>query len=154
EARPEARRLLEVLDDGRAHPVSDLANPVRENSENRNAGRSAAERWLKRLESEGFVRRVEQLVGRADASRTGRTVRVTPWSSETRAVEALTAKQRAALGIVGDFAAVEESVAVGVLDEAGVTSAVLGALARKGFVSIGSRKVERISEHASLALDD
>jgi primosomal protein N' (replication factor Y) len=148
ERRVAAARVLETLSDGKGHAVLEIARALSHGEgatrEERTRARARADRWLRRLEGEGLVTSAQGLVGRADASRTERTVALTPGARNEAIVAALTPRQRDALEHLRDLADLEDTVAVGTLAQQGVTAAVLGALIRKGLVVVGARRLTRV----------
>ncbi len=147
--RRDVRHLLHEVPDTRAVGLDVLlrltapTNPG--NTRARAAEATRLERLLRQAEGEGLVARLEELQGRADASRTQRVVRLTGPAHAAAPPEALTAKQRDALDTIRDLLLLEGDVAASSLPEHGVTPAVLQALVRKGLVALHARRMERRS---------
>jgi primosomal protein N' (replication factor Y) len=145
-------RLLQEVPADRAVGLEVLVRRAsREESGDQGARAAEAarlERVLRQAEAQGLVERLDELRGRADASRTERTVRLTGHGGVFPGGDALTARQRDALDALRDLVLLEGEVAASALPAQGVTPAVLQALVRKGFVALDVRRVDRATDSA------
>ncbi len=143
-----ARRVVDFLAEGAAQTTSALVSVLmsRGRVAQPEAIRASVDGLLRRLARSGMVRPVTQLVGRADASKIERVIRPPGGTPDEALLATLTVRQREALTAIRQLAACEDGVvSFMTAAEQGITPPVVRALAKRGLLSLESRRVDRTS---------